>query len=68
MVTFANGGDNIGVYLPVFATTSTANVVIYRAVFLVMVGVWALSGASLLPADPSQRPCRGGVTSCCPWC
>ena len=26
-VTFANGGDNIGVFLPVFAATSTANVV-----------------------------------------
>lgn len=33
-VTFANGGDNIGVYVPVFAQGGT---VIYCAVFLVLV-------------------------------
>jgi cadmium resistance protein CadD (predicted permease) len=36
-VTFANGGDNIGVYVPVFATAGPAGLVGYSAVFLVLV-------------------------------
>lgn len=38
-VTFANGGDNIGVYVPVFATVSAGAIVAYCLVFLVLVGV-----------------------------
>ncbi|TQM83190.1 cadmium resistance protein CadD (predicted permease) [Saccharothrix saharensis] len=40
-VTFANGGDNIGVYVPVFATTGITGYVI---VFLVLVAVWCGAG------------------------
>lgn len=42
-VTFANGGDNIGVYVPVFTTSTPAEVAVYCAVFLVLVVplVWA---------------------------
>ncbi len=43
-VTLANGGDNIGVYVPVFATTDTSGLVTYCIVFLVMVGVWCAAG------------------------
>ena len=43
-VTFANGGDNIGVYVPVFATTDAAGLVTYCAVFLLMVAVWCALG------------------------
>ena len=43
-VTFANGSDNIGVYLPVFAKTGAAGIVVYIAVFLVLVGVWCAAG------------------------
>ena len=38
-VTFANGGDNIGVYVPVFATVGTAAIVAYSVVFLLLVAV-----------------------------
>ena len=38
-VTFANGGDNIGVYVPVFATVGTAGIVAYSVVFLALVAV-----------------------------
>lgn len=38
-VTFANGGDNIGVYVPVFATVGTAGIVAYPVVFLALVAV-----------------------------
>lgn len=42
-VTFANGGDNIGVYVPVFTTSTPAEVAIYCVVFLILVAplVWA---------------------------
>jgi len=43
-VTFANGGDNIGVYVPVFATAGAADMDVYVAVFLVCVGVWCAAG------------------------
>ncbi|NYF18432.1 cadmium resistance protein CadD (predicted permease) [Microbacterium sp. AK009] len=38
-VTFANGGDNIGVYVPVFLSVGSAAVVAYCVVFLVFVAV-----------------------------
>lgn len=38
-VTFANGGDNIGVYVPVFVTVGPAAVVAYSVVFLLLVAV-----------------------------
>lgn len=43
-VTFANGGDNIGVYVPVFATAGTGGLVVFAAVFLVLVAVWCAAG------------------------
>ncbi|MGB3485973.1 MAG: cadmium resistance transporter [Mycobacterium sp.] len=43
-VTFANGGDNIGVYVPVFAVAGVAGMTTYVAVFLIGVAVWCLAG------------------------
>jgi cadmium resistance protein CadD (predicted permease) len=43
-VTFANGGDNIGVYVPVFAESGRGALVTYVLVFLVLVGVWCAAG------------------------
>ncbi|MEU6307106.1 cadmium resistance transporter [Streptomyces chartreusis] len=43
-VTFANGGDNIGVYVPVFATAGIGGMSVYVIVFLVLLGVWIAAG------------------------
>jgi len=43
-VTFANGGDNIGVYVPVFATSGATDTAVYVVVFLVLVAVWVGAG------------------------
>ncbi|KUN80978.1 cadmium transporter [Streptomyces bungoensis] len=43
-VTFANGGDNIGVYVPVLATAGNGGMSVYAVVFLVLVAVWCLAG------------------------
>jgi cadmium resistance protein CadD (predicted permease) len=43
-LTFANGGDNIGVYVPVFSSVSAGAVAVYVVVFLVMVPLWRSQG------------------------
>jgi cadmium resistance protein CadD (predicted permease) len=43
-VTFANGGDNIGVYVPVFATAGIGGMTVYALVFLALVAVWCFAG------------------------
>jgi cadmium resistance protein CadD (predicted permease) len=43
-VTLANGGDNIGVYVPVFATAGTGGMAVHVIVFLVLVAVWVAAG------------------------
>ncbi|PIK73635.1 quaternary ammonium transporter, partial [Methylobacterium frigidaeris] len=39
-VTIANGGDNLGIYTPVFATSPGPRLVLIVAVFAVMVALW----------------------------
>jgi len=43
-VTFANGGDNVGVYVPMFAVATAGTVAWYVTVFLLGVGVWCIAG------------------------
>ncbi|NKQ27818.1 cadmium resistance transporter [Streptomyces galbus] len=42
--TLANGGDNIGVYVTVFATAGGGGMSVYAVVFLALVGVWCCAG------------------------
>lgn len=51
-VTFANGGDNVGVYVPVFATTGVTG---YVVVFLLLVAVWCAVGRFLATREPVAR-------------
>lgn len=46
-VTFANGGDNIGIYMPLFASCSWQNLVIILGVFFSLVGVWCFAAYKL---------------------
>uniref|UniRef100_UPI000B85FD4B cadmium resistance transporter n=1 Tax=Actinoplanes derwentensis TaxID=113562 RepID=UPI000B85FD4B len=43
-VTFGNGGDNIGVYVPVFASAGAGGMTVYVVVFLLLVAVWVAAG------------------------
>jgi cadmium resistance protein CadD (predicted permease) len=54
-VTFANGGDNIGVYVPVFTTAGAGGMAVYVAVFLVLTGVWCIVGRFLATRRPVAR-------------
>jgi len=51
-VTVANGGDNISIYIPLFAGSHLANLSIILAVFFLMVGVWCAI-AYLLTRQPT---------------
>lgn len=42
VVTLANGGDNIGVYIPLFAGNNLARLSVIIGVFFLMVGIWCL--------------------------
>jgi len=46
-ITFANGGDNIGIYLPLFASSSWQSLTIILGVFLLLVGVWCYIACQL---------------------
>lgn len=40
VVTFANGGDNIGIYVPLFASSNWNTLIVILSVFFLLVGVW----------------------------
>jgi cadmium resistance protein CadD (predicted permease) len=44
LVTIANGGDNIGVYTPLFATTEIQYVAMYALVFMILTAAWCFLG------------------------
>ena len=46
-VTIANGGDNIGIYVPLFASSSGESLVVILSVFFVLVGVWCYAAYQL---------------------
>jgi cadmium resistance transport/sequestration family protein len=41
-VTFANGGDNIGIYTPLFASSNLTRLLIYLFVFYLLLGAWCV--------------------------
>ncbi len=51
-VTLANGGDNIGIYVPLFASSDFATLGVILSVFFLLVGVWCYVANQLtrLPA------------------
>ena len=46
-ITFANGGDNVGVYVPVFATAGIGGTAVYAVVFVLLVGVLCVVGRAV---------------------
>lgn len=46
-VTFANGGDNIGIYIPLFATLMLHQKAVMISIFLLMVAVWCFAARYL---------------------
>jgi|HubBroStandDraft_6_1064221.scaffolds.fasta_scaffold02219_10 cadmium resistance protein CadD (predicted permease) len=57
-ITLANGGDNIGIYVPVFATSSKVAILIFCAVFVWMVAAWLMFAHWLVNHRSLGRPIR----------
>lgn len=51
-VTFANGGDNIGIYVPLFASSNLASLGVIIGVFYLLIAVWCYV-AYLLTRQPA---------------
>jgi cadmium resistance transport/sequestration family protein len=43
-ITFSNGGDNLGIYTPLFASLNSARLLLTLAVFYALLAVWCLIG------------------------
>jgi cadmium resistance transport/sequestration family protein len=54
-VTVANGGDNIGIYVPLFASSNLPTLVVIISVFLILVAVWC-GIAARLAQHPAIAP------------
>ncbi|OAA72178.1 Cadmium resistance transporter [Cordyceps fumosorosea ARSEF 2679] len=50
-ITLINGGDNVSSYIPLFAQAKRVEIVVYVAVFYVMLGVWFLVGLLIMKEE-----------------
>ena len=57
-VTLANGADNVGIYVPLFASHPAGSIALIIWVFLALVGVWCYAGYRL-----GTHPSIGGLLS-----
>ena len=54
LVTVANGGDNVGVYAPVFGNIDPALVILYVVIFLLLTACWCWLG-SFIATHPGVK-------------
>lgn len=55
LITIANGADNIGVYIPLFAGFALWQMALSVCVFLIMIAVWCFMGKTLAALPPLQK-------------
>ncbi|SCB50620.1 Cadmium resistance protein CadD, predicted permease [Rhizobium multihospitium] len=58
LVTIANGGDNISVYTPLFATRSAYEVLTIGCIFAVLTAIWLVTAHSLVNHPTIGAPIR----------
>ena len=57
-VTIANGADNLGVYIPLFATSTGRDLGVMAAVFAAMTGLWCAAARWLVRHPAAGAPVR----------
>jgi cadmium resistance protein CadD (predicted permease) len=57
-VTIANGGDNIGIYMPTFAIRSSYEITVIALVFVVMTALWCFLAHSMVNHPKLGAPIR----------
>ena len=58
LVTVANGGDNIGVYTPSFATRSANEIIVIALIFAVMTALWCFVAHAVVNHPKLGSPIR----------
>lgn len=53
--TVANGGDNLGVYIPLFAAAPPGALVVWGATFAVLTGLWCAAAAAIVDRPAARR-------------
>ena len=48
LVTISNGGDNIGIYMPLFASISSSQIITIVLIFMIMIAIWCFISHSLV--------------------
>jgi cadmium resistance protein CadD (predicted permease) len=66
-ITVINGADNLGVYIPLFATTGTAALAIYGAVFALLLALWCAGARWLVGHPAAGAPLRRWGPAAVPW-
>jgi cadmium resistance protein CadD (predicted permease) len=66
-VTMANGADNVGVYLPLFATSSGTEVAVMGGTFAAFTGLWCLAARWLVRHPAAGAPVRRYGPRAVPW-
>jgi cadmium resistance protein CadD (predicted permease) len=66
-VTVANGADNIGVYVPLFAVAGQQAIAIYGVVFAIMIALWCLGARWLVHHPAAGAPLRRWGPRLVPW-
>lgn len=54
-ITFANGGDNIGIYTPLFANCDLSRLIIVVITFQILLGLWCFA-AKVISHHPAVSP------------
>ena len=54
-VTFANGGDNMGIYIPLFASMNLAGILVTVTIFFLLTALWCFIGVKLSSHPFVQR-------------
>ena len=66
-VTVANGADNLGVYIPLFATSSAADIAVLGAVFAAVTALWCLAARWVARHPAAGAPLRRHGPRAVPW-
>ncbi|WP_346936870.1 cadmium resistance transporter [Clostridium sp.] len=54
-LTFANGADNIGIYVPLFTSMSLVSIVVIVIIFMILIALWCFIGLKLAEHSFVQR-------------
>ena len=66
-ITVANGGDNLAIYVPVYASHSHAEQFVLSATFLTLTGVWCWLGHALVHHPTLGAPIRRYAAPATPY-